>query len=131
MNTSNEAHHDWARMSRDDALDLAEREAYGEIAMTIDGYVNRIQRHLEPGTPGVTTEGLRADLQRQSTRRARAEWCLTRLQLSHRLGMDVLADVISAKGYGATWDAIGKAVGITAAEAEARWLDDAAECQAL
>lgn len=114
----------WSTLDREAALELAVKEAQTEITQVISAYASRIMGHLRVGTPGVTLDDFKADLERQSSTSHRAEWCLTRLRLCQRLGMDLAGDVLNARQFGASWEDIADAAEVTPAEARTRWDQD-------
>ncbi|MFC9434007.1 hypothetical protein [Nocardia sp. NPDC057030] len=50
-----------------------------------------------------------------------AQWHLTKIRIERAADVDPLGNVINARIFGADWDQIGAAYGISATEAESRW----------
>lgn len=102
------------------ASDVA-REAAGFVIGTL---ATRIL-----GRPEVTDDGYlewhRAEQELPQAERAQhsAEWHLVKLQICRELGLDPIGDVLNARRFGASWQAIADACGITRQAAHDRWAD--------
>lgn len=109
------------------ATDVA-REAAGHVVGTL---ATRIL-----GRPEITddtyVEWARAERELPQAERDQhsAEWHLVKLQICRGLGLDPIGDVLNARRFGASWQVIADACGITRQVAEDRWAELAQRIQA-
>ncbi|WP_280410090.1 hypothetical protein [Nocardia brasiliensis] len=50
-----------------------------------------------------------------------AHWHLTKIRIDHAADIEPIGNVLNARRFGASWDQIGAAYGISAEDAAARW----------
>ncbi|MGW4849123.1 hypothetical protein [Nocardia brasiliensis] len=73
----------------------------------------------EFGTPEWERDWDRRDTPEGQQRQA--QWHLTKIRIERAADVDPVGDVINARVFGASWDQIGAAYGISATDASDRW----------
>ncbi|WP_433193815.1 hypothetical protein ACQP1G_34220 [Nocardia sp. CA-107356] len=100
-------------------IDAAARELRATIAIKSAELADRLLARPAYGTP----EWERDWDQRNTPegQRQEADWHLTKLRIDRAADVDPLGNALNARDFGATWEQIGGAYGITAADAADRW----------
>lgn len=98
---------DIAREASDYVIGTLANRILGRPEVSEDGYLERAR--AEQALPQAERDQLSA------------AWHLVKLQICRELGLDPIGDVVNARRFGASWQAIADACGITRQAAHDRW----------
>lgn len=112
--------HNTEQHSPSDAeIDAAARELRAAIALKTSELADGLLHRPQWGSTEWEREWSQRDTAEGQARSA--QWHLTKIRIERAADVDPLGNVINARVFGADWDQIGAAYGISATEAESRW----------
>ncbi|PXX66928.1 hypothetical protein DFR70_103683 [Nocardia tenerifensis] len=112
-------HNDEQPVPTDAEIRAAASELRETIALKSGELADRLLARPEFGT-----EDWKRDRDQRDTpegHRRLAHWHLTKLRIDRAADIDPVGNVLNARGFGASWQQIGAAYGISAEDAAARW----------
>ncbi|MEU7141709.1 hypothetical protein ABZ942_19820 [Nocardia sp. NPDC046473] len=112
-------HNDELRVPSDAEIQAAASELRQTIALKTGELADRLLDRPEFGTADWKRDRDQRDT--PEGRRRLAKWHLTKIRIDRAADIDPIGNVLNARGFGASWDQIGAAYGISTEDAAARW----------